>query len=89
MHCAACITDCLTGALIAQNVGAEVALNRLPGGAAAVKEPCRAALGLLFAMQGDAIFEQSDLPPVAAFSTCQAANSCPAFARAGFKNIDF
>jgi hydrogenase maturation protein HypF len=44
---------------------------RLPGGAVAVKEPRRAALGLLFAMQGEAIFEQSDLPPVAAFSAAE------------------
>jgi hydrogenase maturation protein HypF len=44
---------------------------RLPGGDAAVKEPRRAALGLLFAMRGEAIFEQSDLPPVAAFSPAE------------------
>ena len=45
----------------------------LPGGDTAVKEPRRAALGLLFAMAGDAIFEQRDLPPVAAFSPAELA----------------
>jgi hydrogenase maturation protein HypF len=41
---------------------------RLPGGNAAVKEPRRVALGMLYEMHGDAIFEQAELPPVAAFS---------------------
>ncbi len=39
---------------------------RLPGGDAAVKEPCRSALGLLHALMGQQAF-QSDRPPVAAF----------------------
>jgi hydrogenase maturation protein HypF len=42
---------------------------RLPGSNAAVKEPRRAALGMLFEMFGDAVFEKQDLAPVAAFST--------------------
>ena len=40
---------------------------RLPGGDAAVKEPRRAALGLLYEMSGEAIFARKDLPPVATF----------------------
>ena len=39
----------------------------LPGGDAGVKEPRRAALGMLFEMFGEAIFEQRELPPLAAF----------------------
>jgi len=39
----------------------------LPGSNAAVKEPRRAALGMLFAMFGNSTFEKSELPPVAAF----------------------
>jgi hydrogenase maturation protein HypF len=41
---------------------------RLPGGDAAIKEPRRAGLGLLFEMFGEAVFERADLPPLAAFS---------------------
>jgi hydrogenase maturation protein HypF len=41
---------------------------RLPGGEQAVKEPRRTALGLLYEMFGDAVFERKDLAPVAAFS---------------------
>ncbi len=37
---------------------------RLPGGDAAIKQPRRTALGLLFAMQGDQMFEQDDLIPL-------------------------
>jgi hydrogenase maturation protein HypF len=40
---------------------------RLPGGEAAVREPRRAALGLLQAAFGDDAFAMADLPPVAAF----------------------
>ena len=43
----------------------------LPGGDAAVKEPRRAALGLLFEMFGDALFERTDLATVAAFSASE------------------
>lgn len=43
----------------------------LPGGEAAVREPRRAALGLLFAAYGDDAFAMTDLPPVAAFSSSE------------------
>ncbi len=45
----------------------------LPGGERAVKEPRRAALGLLFEMWGQAALEQEDLAPVRAFSRAQLA----------------
>ncbi len=41
---------------------------RLPGGDKAVKEPRRTALGLLHEISGDAIFDQKNIAPVAAFS---------------------
>ncbi len=41
---------------------------RLPGGDAAVKEPRRTALGLLYEVYGDAIFDRHDLAPLRAFS---------------------
>jgi hydrogenase maturation protein HypF len=41
---------------------------RLPGGEAAVREPRRAALGLLHELLGEACFERRDLAPVAAFA---------------------
>ena len=41
---------------------------RLPGGDRAVKEPRRAALGLLYEIFGDAVFLQKDLPTLAAFT---------------------
>jgi hydrogenase maturation protein HypF len=40
---------------------------RLPGGDQAVKEPRRAALGLLYEMLGEAAFNMTDLAPVQAF----------------------
>jgi hydrogenase maturation protein HypF len=40
----------------------------LPGGDAAVREPRRAALGLLFELLGEAVFERQDLAPVRAFT---------------------
>jgi len=44
---------------------------RLPGSNAAVKEPRRAALGLLFELFGAAVFDRPDLPTVAAFSASE------------------
>ena len=44
---------------------------RLPGSNAAVKEPRRAALGLLFEIFGEAVFDKTDLPAVAAFSAAE------------------
>jgi hydrogenase maturation protein HypF len=42
---------------------------RLPGGEAAVKEPRRSALGVLFELFGDPVFSRDDLAPVRAFSS--------------------
>ena len=41
---------------------------RLPGGEAAIKEPRRVALGLLFELFGETVFERTELAPLAAFS---------------------
>jgi hydrogenase maturation protein HypF len=41
---------------------------RLPGSASAIKEPRRAALGMLYEIMGSDLFEQMDLPPVRSFS---------------------
>lgn len=43
----------------------------LPGGEAAVKEPRRAALGLLFELFGGALFCKNELLPVTAFSAAE------------------
>jgi hydrogenase maturation protein HypF len=43
----------------------------LPGSNAAVQEPRRAALGLLFELFGEAVFERTDLPAIAAFSEAE------------------
>ena len=43
----------------------------LPGGEAAVKEPRRSALGLLYEIFGDAVFEMTDLAPVRAFTATE------------------
>ena len=45
----------------------------LPGGERAVKEPRRAALGLLFEMLGEAALDQEELAPVRAFSRAELA----------------
>jgi len=42
---------------------------RLPGGDAAVREPRRSALGLLYELYGDDAFEMRHLPSIAAFSS--------------------
>jgi hydrogenase maturation protein HypF len=44
---------------------------RLPGGDKAVKEPRRTALGLLYEISGDKVFEQKKLATVAAFSPAE------------------
>ncbi len=41
---------------------------RLPGGEAAVREPRRAALALLFELEGEAALEREELAPVGAFA---------------------
>jgi hydrogenase maturation protein HypF len=46
---------------------------RLPGGEAAIREPRRSALGLLFAAFGHAAFTMADLPPVADFTPAERA----------------
>ena len=47
---------------------------RLPGGDKAVKEPRRAALGLLYEMFGASAFEMKDLAPLRAFSAVELAS---------------
>ena len=43
-------------------------LFRLPGGETAIQEPRRAALGLLFEIFGDALFDMDEVAPLQAFS---------------------
>ncbi len=45
----------------------------LPGGERAVREPRRAALGVLYALLGDAAFARTDLPPVRDFTPAELA----------------
>jgi hydrogenase maturation protein HypF len=44
---------------------------RLPGGSLAIKEPRRTALGVLFEILGESVFEGRDLPPLTAFSSSE------------------
>jgi len=44
---------------------------RLPGGDAAVREPRRSALGVLFAIDGGAVFDREHLAPVAAWTPAE------------------
>lgn len=44
---------------------------RLPGGERAVREPRRAALGLLYELLGDGAFDRLDLPTLAAFDAAE------------------
>jgi len=44
---------------------------RLPGGEAAVKEPRRVALALLWELYGDAVLERDDLAPIRAFTRAE------------------
>jgi len=44
---------------------------RLPGGEKAVQEPRRSALGLLYALLGNAVFEHRRLAPITAFSASE------------------
>lgn len=44
---------------------------RLPGGDAAIKEPRRTALGLLYEAMGEDVFERTDIASVAAFTSAE------------------
>ena len=44
---------------------------RLPGSALAIKEPRRTALGVLYELMGEALFDQKDLLPLRAFSASE------------------
>ncbi|HXG00703.1 MAG TPA: carbamoyltransferase HypF [Bacteroidota bacterium] len=46
---------------------------RLPGGDAAIKEPRRTALGLLYEVMGEEMFERTDIASVAAFTSAERA----------------
>jgi hydrogenase maturation protein HypF len=41
---------------------------RLPGGSPSTKEPRRTAIGMLYEILGNALFDQKDLPPVQSFT---------------------
>ena len=53
----------------------------LPGGDAAVREPRRSALGLLFELFGEKVFEQPDLIRLCGFARVEAALLCTALVR--------
>lgn len=44
---------------------------RLPGGASAIKEPRRTAIGVLYEILGDALFAQNDLIPLRSFNPAE------------------
>jgi hydrogenase maturation protein HypF len=44
---------------------------RLPGGASAIKEPRRAAIGVLYELLGDELFERSDIIPLQSFNPAE------------------
>ena len=44
---------------------------RLPGGSPAVKEPRRTAMGMLFEMMGESLFNEKSLAPMQAFTTAE------------------
>ncbi len=46
---------------------------RLPGGTSAIREPRRTAIGVLYEILGDRLFEQRDLAPLQAFSRSEVA----------------
>jgi hydrogenase maturation protein HypF len=53
---------------------AHLDLFQLPGGDKAVREPRRTALGLLYKVYGDSIFESTGVAPVDSFSSSELAN---------------
>jgi hydrogenase maturation protein HypF len=44
---------------------------RLPGGERAIKEPRRTAIGVLYEILGEAVFDTPDLPPLQTFSSAE------------------
>jgi hydrogenase maturation protein HypF len=50
---------------------AHLRIFRLPGGERAVREPCRAALGLLYELLGEELFARDDMAPLRSFSSVE------------------